>query len=199
MKFLIALYKLSKVTQPSKCNRNSKLDKSGHTSYGFSMIELLVVMLILSVLAVLVLSSIDTVNQIARSKDAGRITNVLQLGRGLSAYYVARNGQFPAQNNLWISTLKNSKEIANIPENPSYSLLGGGFPGCGTSANEDDWCYATSGSAAVTFAPLNAKMNNDKCSGMGGQAYTVYATRAGRSGIMCAPPQADETGQNFIE
>lgn len=167
---------------------------------GFTMVELLIVMVILAVLAIIVLSSMDTVNQIARSKDAGRITNVVQLGHGLSQYYVSRNGVYPTQNNNWVTTLENSKEVATVPPNPSYSLLGGGFPGCGaTHANEDNWCYAVSGSSAVAYAPLNAKMNNSKCSGMGDQAYTVYATRAGRSGIMCNAPDPTENGSNFIE
>lgn len=164
------------------------------------MIELLIVMVILSVLAVIVLTSIDAVQQLARSKDTGRITNVLQLGHGLSAYYVARNGTFPIQNNSWVTTLINSREVSTVPPNPSYSLIGGGFPGCGAShANQNNWCYAVSGSYAVAYAPLNAKMHNSKCSGMGGQSYTVYATRAGRGGIMCQIPTPDEDGSNFIE
>jgi len=176
------------------------LNSAKKVNRAFTIIEVLIVLVVLAVLTIIILSSIDAVQQIARSRDTGRISNILQLGRGLSAYYVARNGNYPSQDASWVTTLKASKEIATVPANPSYALIGGGFPGCGAGhANEDNWCYALSGSFAVAYVPLNAKANNSKCAGQGEQSYIVYATRAGRAGIMCSIPSPSEDGGSFIE
>ena len=53
---------------------------------GFTLIELLIVIAILGVLAVVVLVAINPVQQLARTRDAGRKSSVAQIGHAVAAY-----------------------------------------------------------------------------------------------------------------
>lgn len=65
-------------------------------SKGFTMIELLIVIAVLGILAVAVLSAINPIEQINRSKDTGNRSDAEQLIGGIDRFYTA-NGYYPWQ------------------------------------------------------------------------------------------------------
>ena len=170
---------------------------------GFTLIELLIVIAILGVLAVVVLVAINPQQQLARTRDAGRISSVTQLGHSLQAYYTARDAEYiDTAVGDWVTQLEDAGELNNMADCPGYQALAGGDPGCGLAGTESatGWCYitdATQANAAV-YAPLESDSNNDRCSASGGQTYTVWASAASSGGLMCAPPAATEDGTNFL-
>lgn len=70
---------------PGKLNRLSK---------GFTLIELLIVIAVLGILAVAVLSAINPIEQINRSRDTGSRSDAEQLLGAIDRYY-ATNGYYP--------------------------------------------------------------------------------------------------------
>lgn len=155
---------------------------------GFTLIELLIVMAILGVLAVVVLVAINPVQQLARTRDAGRKSGVAQIGRALTAYYTARGGSYVTENATWLTSLVTAGEISTEPSSISYSAITD--PGCGLAAAEqNNWCYdydATAGSeAAVVFAALESETESSKCDTSGQQPFFVWDTTDGRGGLVC--------------
>lgn len=65
---------------------------------GFTMIELLIVIAVLGILAVAVLSAINPIEQINRSKDTGSRSDAEQLVSAVDRYYASNsNGLYPWQ------------------------------------------------------------------------------------------------------
>lgn len=65
-------------------------------SKGFTMVELLIVIAVLGLLAVAVLSAINPIEQINRSKDTGNRSDAEQLISGIDRYYTVK-GYYPWQ------------------------------------------------------------------------------------------------------
>lgn len=150
---------------------------------GFTLIELLIVIAILGVMAVVALLAIDPVEQLARTRDAGRASTVSQLGRALSAFYT-NSSAYPTQNNTWVTAIVTSGEVSTVPTQI-------GTAGCPAgSAAQNGWCYTTgtvSGTPqAIVFALTESKRNDNLCATPATQvAWQVYSTAAGRGGIVC--------------
>src|SRR3990172_12613779 len=87
---------------------------------GFTLIELLIVIAILGTLAVVVLLALNPVQQLARTRDAGRFSGVTQLGHAVEAYATGNNGVYPAEA-AWATTLQNAGEIATVPAEIRYT------------------------------------------------------------------------------
>lgn len=68
----------------------------GKANYGFTMVELLIVIAVLGILAVAVLSAINPIEQINRSKDTGSRSDAEQLIGGIDRFYTAK-GYYPWQ------------------------------------------------------------------------------------------------------
>ncbi len=171
---------------------------------GFTLIELLVVIAVLGVLAAIVLLAVNPAEQLARSRDAGRISAVTQLGRSLQSYYTVNStGTNPLPTPVsWITTLKNSNEIKTIPAANNYS---GGSSACNTSEAgvgvEKGYCYKTNNVEAVVFSRLESQNQTGKCS-TGGVAWVVFSTEQGKSGIVCTAGASSNpgiTGLTFVE
>ena len=153
---------------------------------GFTLIELLIVMAILGVLAVVVLVAINPVQQLARTRDAGRKSGVTQIGHAMEAYFTARGGTyvdetaFPA----WVSQLVTAGELASAPGAIGY---GSGVSACTTNA-ENDWCYASTGAVgtdpAVVFTILESDSETAKCDAAG-TPFFIWSTADGRGGLVC--------------
>jgi len=167
---------------------------------GFTLIELLIVIAILGTLAVVVLIALNPVQQLARTRDAGRRSTVSQLGHAVEARATA-----------WVTGLVNAGEIASVPQNPTYSAPGvGSHPqGADCSVNaEGDFCYSTSAapaSRAIVFARLESAAENEKC-GASQAAWAVYSTANSGAGIFCndgsapaVPGVGGYTGSTWIQ
>lgn len=74
----------------TKSNRNMRF----RTSYGFTLIELLIVIAVLGILAVAVLSAINPIEQINRSRDTGSRSDAEQLLGAIDRFY-ATAGYYP--------------------------------------------------------------------------------------------------------
>lgn len=91
-------------------------------SAGFTMIELLVVIAILGILAVAVLSAINPIEQINRSRDTGTRSDAEQLISAIDRYY-AFNGYYPWQTGATDTT---SQDLAWIKFNDTTPFATGG-------------------------------------------------------------------------
>lgn len=155
---------------------------------GFTLIELLIVMAILGVLAVVVLVAINPVQQLARTRDAGRKSGVAQLGRSLEAYYTTHSGSYVAESVSFIDSLVGSGELSTVPSQIPYGVTG--ITGCsGTGgAEENGWCYdatdADGAEPAVLYTVLESTSERSKCAS--GETYFVWSTSDGRAGLVCS-------------
>lgn len=178
-------------------NMNKKLMK------GFTLIELLIVMAILGVLAVVVLVAINPVQQLARTRDAGRKSGVAQLGRSLEAYYTAHGGAYVDEAANWIDTLTAAGEISTVPAAIANTLT----TACAVNAHSG-WCYdggvGVSGdvTGAIMFTALESDSERSKCDTAGTAAWFVWSTEDGRGGLICTadyttPPTYNAAGQTW--
>jgi len=165
-------------------------------SKGFTLIELLIVIAVIGILAAVVLVAIDPIEQLARGRDAGRKSAVVELGRALQANFTV-NGAYlplagwtadPATNGLVLSG-----DIKSIPSQtvpiPATTCTGGVIV--------NNFCYK---SAALPAAPnivmythveSKSERNKGSCAGSGPNTWYVYASLDGRAGIVCLPASVE--------
>jgi len=166
---------------------------------GFTLIELLIVIAVLGVLAVVVLIAVNPLQQLARGRDAGRVSAIGQLGRSAEAYAVSNNGVYVAENATWIASLVTAGEISVVPSVIAYTA--GDASACSTNA-QNSYCYnattALGGAPAIFYARLEADSSNSKCSGTD-VAYTVFSTADGRGGLVCSTLEPGPGNQTFVD
>ena len=152
---------------------------------GFTLIELLIVMAILGVLAVVVLVAINPVQQLARTRDAGRKSGVSQIGRALEAYYTSRGGTYVSESTSWIGDLVTAGEISVVPSEIVGTVSG--YTAC-SGIVQNAWCYdaetATGGEPALVYTVLESQSETSKCAT--GDPYFVWSTADGRGGLVCS-------------
>lgn len=167
---------------------------------GFTLIELLIVMAILGVLAVVVLVAINPVQQLARTRDAGRKSGVAQLGRSLEAYYTSHGGVYIDESNTWINDLTAAGEISTVPSEIVNTLT----TVCNVSSHSG-WCYdanaPSAGTGAIIFTALESDSETSKCDS-GTAGWFIWSTVDGRGGLVCTanyttPPTYNATGQTW--
>ena len=155
---------------------------------GFTLIELLIVMAILGVLAVVVLVAINPVQQLARTRDAGRKSGIGQIGRALEAYYTSHNGSYmPATGGTFLNVLSTSGEISTPPSQISFR---GGYTAQVTCSNaQSGWCYLSNLAEAVVYTELESQSEQSKC--LNTATMFVWSTVDGRGGIVCGTAPAN--------
>lgn len=199
-------------------------DTGGRTcrQVGFTLIELLIVMAILGVLAVVVLVAINPVQQLARTRDAGRKSAVQQVGRALQAYSTTHGGSFLRDdhptlgdgncdadgdfnrlNGEWISCLVEAGELSTVPSEINYSVgtsINGCVEGTDTLAVHYDkeglLCYVVNsdGDGAVVYALLESDSELSKCDTSNPYAFFVWSTSDGRGGLVCTTSETLTAG-----
>lgn len=156
------------------------------TQKGFTLIELLIVIAVLGVLATVVIVAINPLQNLAKTRDSGRLNTVGQLGHALDAYATNNNGQYVAESATWITTLVTAGEINTVPSAIAYSISG--IAACSNSFPQNNVCYnasaATGTAPMVVYARLEAAANNSRCA-TGEVAYAVYSSANGRAGVVC--------------
>lgn len=155
---------------------------------GFTLIELLIVIAILGVLAVVVLVALNPVQQLARTRDAGRISTITQLGHAMEAYSTNHNGVYPAEGATWVTALVTAGELSVAPAQVTNNLTAV----CTTNA-QSGWCYdatsASGGSPMMIYSRLEGDVNIKGCTALNAawtQAYAAYVSAQGRGGVLCA-------------
>jgi prepilin-type N-terminal cleavage/methylation domain-containing protein len=151
---------------------------------GFTLIELLIVMAILGVLAVVVLVAINPVQQLARTRDAGRKSGVTQIGHAAEAFYTSHGGTYMADGVGWLGTLSTAGELASIPQTIAGSA--GGYTACLNNV-VSGWCYDATATLdnAVIFTKLESQSEGSKCTVAGATPFFVFSTIDGRGGLVC--------------
>lgn len=151
---------------------------------GFTLIELLIVMAILGVLAVVVLVAINPAEQLARTRDSGRVSSVTQIGHAVQAYYTSKSDFPVATDGSWITdSLVASGEMGSVP---------GEVEGTGTyskcaGVDELGWCYIENDPTdTIVYAKLESKQYDDRCPDPAGDtAWILYSTIQGKGGVVC--------------
>jgi len=165
---------------------------------GFTLIELLIVIAVLGTLSVVVLLALNPVQQLARTRDAGRKSTVTQLGHALEAYATAHNGVYVAEGSTWITGLQTAGEIAAVPSAIAYSISG--VSACTTNA-QNGICYDASAAAGtapiVVYARLESLAESSKCAS--GNPFSVYSTADGRGGTVCSATAPAPGTQTFVD
>ena len=158
--------------------------KKGCIKKGFTLIELLIVIAILGVLAVVVLVAINPLEQLAKTRDAGRQSSVSQIGHAVQAYYTSQNAVYPPTG-TWNTVLTASGELSAMPA----AVTATGYTACAGPAGSPvngTWCYnMTAASGAVIYARLESKAQTSKCTSPA-VPYSLYSTADGRGGVVCA-------------
>ncbi len=164
---------------------------------GFTLIELLVVIAVLGVLATVVIVAINPLQQLARTRDTGRISTVTQMGRALDNNATANNNTYVTANATWITSLVNAGEVSTVPSAVTYSVAG--VVACATNV-QNGFCYkvtAVNGGPAIAYARLEALSNSSRCPA-GQLAWTVYSSADGRGGVVCSAAEPAAGVQVFL-
>ena len=151
---------------------------------GFTLIELLIVMAILGVLAVVVLLAINPAEQLARTRDTGRVSAVTQIGHAIQAYYTGHNAVYPAVG-TWSTDLTASAELSTVPSGIAYSISGTAACATNVAGTPGTWCYNTNATDTITFARLESRSYDSKCTTASDNAYILFSATQGRGGVVC--------------
>lgn len=171
---------------------------------GFTLIELLIVIAVLGTLAIVVLIALNPIQQLARTRDAGRLSTIAQLGHAMEAVGVTRGGQYPRSlgaapfgcggvtNGDWLtSCLIDGGEINILPDNTigTYST-GVNNNTCDTTAgtrDENGYCYWSTNDREkfVIWVLAEAETNTNQCASGPVASWFVYSSAAGRGGLWC--------------
>ncbi|MBI3396839.1 type II secretion system protein [Candidatus Woesebacteria bacterium] len=171
---------------------------------GFTLIELLIVIAILGLLAVVVIVALNPVENLAKTRDSGRLSTVAQMGHALEAYAANHNGAYVQANGqvgttacvsaaTWVGCLVDAGEVNNTPAviTPAISNINvcTAAPTGATSGVTNGWCYKTTGTGVgpvIVYARLEAKANDSKCANPATEsAWALYSSSDGRGGVVC--------------
>ena len=153
---------------------------------GFTLIELLIVIAILGIIATVVIALLNPGQRMAQTRDAGRISVLLQMGKSIQSFYTTNN-DYP-RSDTWGEQLVATGYPKIFPrgiESQSDTSLN-----CTTNAlplSLPTYCYIYDDTAiqngAIVYSKLESIRQTSKCSGS--EAYFVYSTVDGRGGVLC--------------
>ena len=69
----------------------------------------------MGVLAAAVLVGVNPLEQLARGRDASKLSTVNGLGKAVQSYYTTQNGTYPGTGAGWMNTLQTAGEIKVVP------------------------------------------------------------------------------------
>lgn len=159
---------------------------------GFTLIELLIVIAVLGILATAVLVAINPIEQINRSRDAGRISSVSQLGQAMQTYYTGQGlTLYPVNSVAWETPLLTANELKFLVT--SLPVATAGTCPAANMHTGTNICYArltlvTAGDDATIWTILDSSSNKVKaggCAAAGNVAAAVWIASQGKTGVAC--------------
>lgn len=171
---------MNKFSPRSKINYHKKFSLT--FNYGFTLVELLVVIGVIGILASVVAVVINPKEQIARSKDSKRKAGINTLAVALNEYGISNHGSFPVANNTWMNnfiernTLKAG--VPAVPYNPAISNS------CMAAPNQNNYCYFLDNGNAFIMVQLESKLEKNKCAS-GETPFFMYSTADAKAGVIC--------------
>lgn len=183
---------------------------------GFTLVELLIVIGILALLASVVIVALNPIQNLAKTRDAGRLSTIDQIGHSLESYatssgtgkYVdpaatcAGAGGVANDGTAWLTclTTAGSGDLNSAPSLVANTLTAkcAGVSLGSTGGSQNGWCYkvANTGGVAgagpmIVYSRLEASANIAKCPIPASDfAYAVYSSADGKSGVVCAASEA---------
>ncbi len=127
-------------------DRHNRLYKS---TAGFTLVELLVIIVILGLLAVVAIAVLNPAKQLDRAKDAQRLSDLEQIRNALSTYYNDHNA-YPA-------VLPTGVYMENVPLDPDTNKP---FPYETDSSSNPQWAVVYAKLSALTASCLLTKLSN---------------------------------------
>jgi len=166
-----------------------KLFKHFKSSVGFTLIELLIVIAILGVLSAVVLVAINPVEQLAKTRDSGRIETVSSIGHAIQQYYTTQSS-LPVVA-TWNTAIQTSGDVATnvtLPSGASHACttnaksFGGGSVCYNIAGNGTDFTVWTN----LESGASNVRAGGGAACGSGTYPMVVYDSSAGKAGLVCA-------------
>ena len=172
------------------------------------------VITVLAVLATIVLIAVNPGEQLARGRDANRISAVTSVGRSIQRYYSIQ-GAYPnsvAASN-WMQKIIDLSELKLPIGNPAYSgslpseICNGSraqnLPAGLNGSNTYGYCYAVGSSpfdTAIVYVQLESNIYNKKCFSGGTQyrAWAVWASAFAKSGLWCSTATTNPAAEPTI-
>lgn len=156
---------------------------------GFTLVELLVVIAVLGILMAGIVIAIDPVQQMARARDAGRKSNLGQIGEAMVSYYTSHAAAFPAADANWlVGTAADPDGLVYAGElkaAPPLAPLTSGGSACSTLM-VNNFCYAVTGTAgssmeAVVWTVVEGKTEKSKCASTVPVPVWFFSSVAGKA------------------
>lgn len=153
-------------------------------SSGFTLIELLIVIAVIGVLASVVLAVINPLEQLAKSRDAGRRNAISQLSKSLSAIYISTY-TYPAVG-AWSTDIVSAGEMKVMPAP---------ITGVTTCTNNviNGFCYQVGTSEAMVYTRLESSTEKIKCTVAGTVPFYLWSSADAKSGTVCLSAASEPT------
>lgn len=168
-----------------------------YVASGFTLVELVIVIAILSILLTITLAAINPLEQFAKARDAGRIAAVNGLSKAVLGYETRVSTNLPPSS-TWISDLSANGDLngtIRYPDNPNITSSSA----CATN-NQNGYCYNASGNNLIIYTKLESKSTLHSVCGASETpssiVWAIWSSADGRQGYYCGTT-ADPTPQQF--
>lgn len=181
-----------------KYKRSSLLNNGKLSKNGFTLVELLVVIIVISILSGVVISVVNVSGMRARARDSQRKSDLSKIASALELFYTDNRSYPPSSaTGAWINAGVSTSALATalvpnfidlVPNDPSYAGVNATNP-CNRNYDGDaggvfDYRYnyrthSTGSSYVLTALMENAASDDDgKCTGLANWTRSVCGTTA---------------------
>lgn len=162
------------------------MERITKNSSGFTLIEVLIVIVIVGVMAAGVAIAVDPIDKIKSANDAKAQNNVGVVARAAEAYAVTHNGFYPSNDTTGLIELRDSGDLKIIPTMPS----GGGVSySLRFVAPAADVC-ASGGTAGCTKVVIYSELYSKR---FGSVNFYTYSSTTGQTCLKATTPNISTT------
>ena len=156
------------------------MKKTHFFSQGFTLVELLVVIVLIGALAIGLFATINPIEQINRGRDSGRRNIAREMAGAINRYYAARQ-VYPFSADIATEALSGTNVDAVITELVTAGELKSNFKSSSGNALDDVMMTVTGTGTAfqVCFEPTSTSVMNDPAAGFDDAGTAVAACTDG--------------------